>query len=247
MFALLPTHHLMSEQFPLHFEFRANQTFDDYFAGTNQLIIEDLKRCILGNGEQQIFMWGKSGQGKSHLLQACCHYAQQHERQSFYFDLALYRYYKPAILMGLDDYDLVCVDNMDWIVGRKKWERALCDFMQRHVDRGHRLIISATCLPNYMTIKTLDLKTRLGWGQTFQLKTLVKKHNVDALIFKADAMGFEISPQVGRFLMIQHKTELDEMWYLLQKLDRASLIAKRKLTVPFLKELFNSELKKCEY
>ncbi len=232
---------LMPEQFPLHFEFRANQTFDDFFAGENEPIVKDLKQCVLGNGAQQIFLWGKSGQGKSHLLQACCHYAQQHERQSFYFDLSRYRRHRPAILMGLDDYDVVCLDNVDWIVGQEKWEQALCEFMQRHYDRGHQLIISATCLPNYMTIKTPDLKTRLSWGLMLQLKTLVNTHSIDALIFKADAMGFEISPQVGRFLMIQHQSELDGLWHLLDKLDRASLAAKRKLTVPFLKRLFNAE------
>ncbi len=232
----------MSEQFPLHFEFRANQTFDDFFAGANEPIIEDLKRCVLGNGEQQIFVWGKSGQGKSHLLQACCHSAQQHQRRSFYFDLARYSRHQPAILMGLDDYDVVCVDNMDWIIGQENWELALCEFMQRHFECGHQLIISATGLPNYMTIKTPDLKTHLSWGLTFQLKTLVNTHSIDALIFKADAMGFEISPQVGRFLMIQHQTELEGLWHLLEKIDRASLAAKRKLTVPFLKRLFNVDV-----
>ena len=53
-------------------------------------------------------------------------------------------------------------------------------------------------------------------------------------------MGFEISPQVGRFLMIQNPSELDGLWHLLDKLDHASLAAKRKLTVPFLKRLFNN-------
>lgn len=53
-------------------------------------------------------------------------------------------------------------------------------------------------------------------------------------------MGLEISPQVGRFLMIQHQEELDSLWYLLERLDRASLSAKRRLTIPFLKQLLKS-------
>ena len=231
----------MPEQYPLHFEFRANQTFDDFFAGENQPILEDLKQCVLGLGEQQIFMWAKSGQGKSHLLQACCHYAQQYERQSFYFDLARYSRHRPAILMGLDDYDVVCVDNIDWVVGHEKWELALCEFMQQQYERGHQLIISSTCLPDYMTIKTQNFKTHLSWGLMLSLQTLVDTHSIDALIFRADAMGFEISPQVGRCLMIQHHAELEGLWHLLEKLDHASLAAKRRLTVPFLKRLFNAE------
>ncbi len=225
------------EQYPLHFEFRANQTFDDFFAGANQPILEDLKQCVLGYGEQQIFVWARSGQGKSHLLQSCCHYAQEHEYSSFYFDLSRHSLHKSAIFLGLDDYEVVCVDNVDSIIGQVKWEQALAAFMQRHYERGHRLILSATNLPNHMTIKTSNVKANLSWGLMVQLKTLVDTYSIDALIFKADAMGLEISPQVGRFLMIQHQTELDGLWYLLERLDRASLSAKRKLTIPFLKQL----------
>jgi DnaA family protein len=227
----------MIEQYPLHFEFRANQTFDDFFAGANAPVIDDLKQCVMGDDAQQIFLWAKSGQGKSHLLQACCHYAQSHERPSFYFDLARYRRHSSDILLGLDDYDVVCIDNVDWILGREKWEQGLSNFMQRHYERGHRLILSSTQLPNHMMIKSADLKTRLSWGLVMQLKTLVDTSSVDALIFKADAMGLEISPQVGRFLTIQHQAELDSLWAMLEKLDRASLAAKRKLTIPFLKQL----------
>jgi DnaA family protein len=230
----------MIEQYPLHFEFRANQTFDDFFAGANQPILDDLKQCVLGHGEQQIFLWAKTGQGKSHLLQSCCHFAQAHEHSSFYFDLARYRLHNPAIFLGLDDYEVVCVDNVDAIIGLTKWEQALSAFMQRHYERGHRLILSATNLPNHMRLKTSNVKANLGWGLMVQLKTLVNTSSVDALIFRADAMGLEISPQVGRFLTIQHQDELEGLWRLLEKLDRASLSAKRKLTVPFLKQLLIS-------
>lgn len=243
MFAHFPAQLLMIEQYPLHFEFRANQTFDDFFAGVNEPIIQDLKQCVLGLGEQQIFLWAKAGQGKSHLLQACCHHAQAHELNSFYFDLARYGLHKPAIFLGLDDFEVVCVDNVDVITGQKKWEEALCAFMQRHYERGHRLIIAATHLPNYMTLSTPNIKNSLSWGMMIQLKTLVDTHSIDALIFKADALGFEISPQVGRFLMIQHHNDIEGLWKALEELDKASLSAKRRLTVPFLRQLFDIQKK----
>jgi DnaA family protein len=231
----------MIEQYPLHFEFRANQTFDDFFAGANAPIIEDLKECVLGHGEQQIFLWAKTGQGKSHLLQACCHHAQKKGFQSFYFDLARYKLHHHAMFLGLDDFEVLCLDNIDAIIGQKKWEQALSAFMQRHYERGNRLIIAATNLPNHMTLKTSDVTNNLSWGLMIQLKTLVNTNTIDALIFKADAMGFELSPQVGRFLMIQHQDDLESLWWLLKKLDRASLSAKRRLTVPFLKQLFETQ------
>ena len=43
------------------------------------------KKALQGNSERQIFLWGQSGLGKSHLLQACCHQAQSLQTQLILF------------------------------------------------------------------------------------------------------------------------------------------------------------------
>jgi len=231
----------MAEQLPLHFEFRANQTFDDFFPGANHEIITHLQQCIAGLGEQQIFLWGKSGQGKTHLLQACCHRAQNQNLSSFYFDLSQAGLPDPSLLNGLDEYDVVCFDNIERIAGNPAWELAFFNFFNQHRDRGHKLIVSASSAPNDIAVQLPDLKTRLNWGLTLKIQPLTDSDRIAALIFKADQMGFEIAPQAGRFLLTHYDRDLASLWALLEKLDRASLAAKRKLTLPFLKQILNED------
>ena len=71
----------MAEQLPLQFEYRGDQTFADYYPGNNQETIDHLQRCVSRTGEQFIFIWGSIGQGKSHLLQACCRQASDFGQQ----------------------------------------------------------------------------------------------------------------------------------------------------------------------
>jgi DnaA-homolog protein len=231
----------MAEQLPLDFEFRANQTFNDFFPGGNREIVTHLQQCIAGLGEQQIFLWGKSGQGKTHLLQACCHRAQNQNLSSFYFDLAQAKLPAPSMLNGLDEYDVVCFDNIDRIAGHPAWELAFFNFFNRHRDRGHKLIVSASSAPNDISIQLPDLKTRLNWGLTLKIQPLTDSDRIAALIFKAGQMGFEIAPQAGRFLLTHYDRDLTSLWALLEKLDKASLAAKRKLTLPFLKQILNDQ------
>lgn len=231
----------MAQQLPLHFEFRANHTFDDFFAGANQEIIDHLKSCVGGTGEPFIFLWGTAGQGKSHLLQACCHQAQNSNLRSFYFDLATLKLPDPAILSGLDECDIVCLDNFDQIAGKPDWELAFFNFFNQHRDQGHQLILSAPCPPAALDIKLPDLKTRLNWGLTLKIKDLSDHDRIAALIFKADRLGFEITQQSGRFLVSHYDRDPESLWALLEKLNLASLAAKRKLTVPFLKEILEQE------
>jgi DnaA family protein len=231
----------LTRQLPLHFEFRANQTFDDFFPGSNLEVINHLKKSTEGNGERLFFLWGQSGQGKSHLLQACCHQAQSQQLSSFYFALSAFELPDSAMLSGLDKLDIICFDNIQHIAGNPAWELAFFNFFNLHRDQGHTLILSASCPPNEIAIQLPDLKTRLNWGLTLKIQPLSDEERITALIFKAGQMGFEISPQVGRFLLTHYIRDLSSLWVLLTKLDRASLAAKRKLTLPFLKQILSEE------
>jgi DnaA family protein len=227
----------MAEQLALNFEFRANQTFNDFFPGNNQEIIDHMKQCIAGDSEPQIFLWGDSGLGKSHLLQACCHYAHSHNRSSFYFSLSPEQLPDPALLIGLEKFDIVCFDNIEVIAGDLVWEQAFFNFFNQHRSLNNTLIVSATCAPNQLAMQLADLKTRLNWGLALKLNPLTDDETVAALSFKADLMGFEISPHAGRFLLTHFDRDITSLWRLLETLDKASLAAKRKLTIPFLKEI----------
>ncbi|NOT11537.1 MAG: DnaA regulatory inactivator Hda [Methylococcaceae bacterium] len=231
----------MAQQLPLQFEFRANQTFADFYSGSNQEIIDHLQHCVTGSGEAFIFVWGMPGQGKSHLLQACCHHAQKQELRSFYFDLASPSLPDPSLLSGLDECEVVCLDNIELISGNAAWELAFFNFFNQHRDQGHKLIVSASCSPGSLAIQLPDLKTRLNWGLALKLKMLSDDDRIAALIFKADQLGFEIAPQTGRFLLSHYHRNPQSLWTLLEKLNLASLAAKRKLTVPFLKTILEQD------
>lgn len=224
-----------SPQLPLQFEFRANQTFEDFYSGPNSDIINHLQRCIAGTGEQFIFLWGAAGLGKSHLLQASCHEAQRKNISSFYFDLEKSNQTTPQILKGIDQCGLVCFDNIELIAGKPDWESAIFNFFNQHRDLGHQLILSSACAPGALAIQLADLKTRLNWGLVLKLKQFDDNDKLSALIFKANKMGLEISPQAGRYLLTHVDRDPAMLWSLLDKLDRASLSAQRKLTIPFLK------------
>ena len=233
---------LPAKQLPLSFEFRANQTFDDFYAGSNIETVSLLQDAIINRTEPQIFIWGESGLGKSHLLRACCEKAQQINLSSFYFDLSITNLPDPDVLSGLEQFDIVCFDNIQRIAGLDPWEMAFFNFFNQHRSLGNTLILAAIKAPNELKINLPDLKTRLNWGLTLRLKALKDDDKIAALIFKAAQMGFDISFQTANFILTHFDRDLNYLWSLLAKLDQASLAAKRKLTIPFLKQILTEEL-----
>lgn len=229
----------MALQLPLTFEFRANQTFDDFYPGNNQEIIDHLKKTVAGTGEQFIYLWGEAGLGKSHLLQACCQLASNQNISVFYFDLPNNALTDPEFFTGLDQFEIVCLDNIDLISASDDWELSFFNFFNRLRDCNHRIILSASKTSNTLGFKLPDLQTRLNWGLPLKIQPLNDDDKIAALSQKAQLMGFEITPQVARFLLTHYDRNLASLWLMLDKLDRASLAAQRKLTIPFLKQILN--------
>jgi DnaA family protein len=74
-------------------------------------------------------------------------------------------------------------------------------------------------------------------GLSLKLKPLANEESVSALICKANSMGLTIPPKVGHFLLSHYASDLPSLWILLGQLDKATLSAQRKLTIPFLKQI----------
>ena len=82
-----------------------------------------------------------------------------------------------------------------------------------------------------------DLKSRLAWGITIGLKELSDEHKQLVLQSRAQQMGMTLSGEACSYLLHHHSRTLKALLDTLEKLERASLAAHRKLTIPFIKEV----------
>ncbi len=229
-------------QVPLQFEFQSNQTFASFFPGNNAQILEQLQALAANGDEQQIFVWGDAGSGKSHLLQACCQQAKQTGKDPFYLAYNPANLPTPSLLEGMEDMELVCLDNIQHVAGHQDWEHALFAFYNAHRQNNHKLLIAADCPPKFLAFDLPDLKTRMAWGLTLKIQPLRDDQLIEALTYKAHFLGFDIPAAVGRFLLNHYVHDLTALWLLLEKIDRATLAAQRKLTIPFLKQILADDV-----
>lgn len=227
----------MSIQFPLQFEFQSNQGFNTFYPASNQEIVTELQDLISGAGEQQIFLYGGEGQGKSHLLQACCQLAHEKGMNPFYYPFNKKNLPTLSMFDGLEEVKLVCFDDVNEITGDLDWEQTFLNFLNQHLENNNRLILAARLHPEDIEVKLPELKSLLNAGLALKLKALEEDEIVAALIHKASYMGITISEKVGHFLVTHYACDMPSMWILLGQLDKATLSAQRKLTIPFLKQI----------
>lgn len=227
----------MNEQLALKLDIQEDTTFNNFFVGKNQQLINTLQEAARGRGEQFIYIWGGHGVGRTHLLQACCHVSNSLKLSPIYLPFRNVTKLQPSILEDLDALHLVCVDDVDAIAGRPAWEEAFFHFYNCMREANKRLVVAGRFPPNELGLALPDLVSRLAWGTVYHIHELTDQEKMNALLWRAEARGLKLSEQVAQYLMNHWQRNMADLFAALNKLDQASLQAKRKLTVPFVKEV----------
>jgi len=221
----------MIQQLTLGISLRDDATFDNFFSGHNEQIIYSLKN----QEEAYVFLFGSAGTGKSHILQAACHLLGQKGLPVAYLPFSE-KGLMPAMLDGLENMSLIALDDIQYVAGNDEWERALFNLYNRAREKGANILVSSGEPLNSLNIKLPDLKSRLSWGPIFQLDSLNDSEKQKALQQRAKLRGLELDDEVVTYLLKRSPRDMNSLFQIFEKLDQASMVEKRKLTIPFIKK-----------
>ncbi|BFM12520.1 DnaA regulatory inactivator Hda [Simiduia litorea] len=232
------------QQLPLGIGLNDDAQFDNFYTSAqspNAFAVQAVRNLLSREGEQFVCLWG--GVGRSHLAQALCVEASNQGLQVQYLPLLSVRDYAfeteaiDSLLAGLEYLDLVCLDDVHAIAGMPQWERALFHLFNRLRDAGVPLLITSAENPAHLSIQLADLKSRLQWGLSCQLQLLTDDEKAVALQKRAEVRGLQLTDEVANYIIQRVPRDLDQIFTLLDQLDKASLREKRKLTIPFVKHV----------
>ena len=219
------------EQLPLRMQLRDSARFESFVAGANAEA-----RAVLADprAARVAWLWGRPGTGKTHLLQATCAAAGARAETAAWFDLATAP--SPAVLEGCDVLDLVCLDGLEHVAADPDWNAAMFRLHTLLQDGGGRLVVASTAAPATLAFTLPDLRSRLLAASVHQLEELDEAGLCEALRLRAAARGLELSEDAALYLVHRLPRETHALFAVLEQLDQASLVAQRKLTIPFLRE-----------
>jgi DnaA family protein len=212
--------------------------FDTFYAGPNSIALEALRTAASAVGPGVDWLWGMPGSGRSHLLQAAVAQAAAAGRAATWIPMDRHAEMHPDMLEGIGTLQLVCIDDVDAVAGRSDWEQALFNLCEAARCNNARLVLSATMPPAQAGIALRDLESRLASGPVWKLVSLSDAELVKALQLRAHWRGLELPDDTMRYLMRRVPRSSEVLFELLDRLDAAALESQRRLTIPFVKEVF---------
>ncbi|AZZ93589.1 DnaA regulatory inactivator Hda [Hahella sp. KA22] len=212
-------------------------TLENFFEPPSGVVVQSIQRFLTASEDTVFSICGASAQGKTHLLMAACN--GFHNAKCFYLSLREYADFGVDVLAGLESFDVLCFDDIDAVAGQPEWEEALFHLFNRCRDRGCKWLITSAEAPSQTPFSLPDLKTRLAWGECVRLPELDEVQRINVLDIKAANIGFRLSDEVKQYIMRRAPRDLSSLSLILERLDKASLVEKRPITVPFVKSVMN--------
>jgi DnaA-homolog protein len=230
----------MYTQLTLDLALKDSFTFENFITANNQLLVDFLKSRS-ADIEKQVYIWGTHNTGKTHLLQALCQFHSDQNIKLSYLPLHQLIEYSPEIFQGQEEMDICCIDDVQLLHNDTDWQEALFDLINRARENGTRLIIAANQPPAEMNIALKDLVSRLQWGPTFRLNELSDLHKCQALQKRAQCRGFDLDDNVANYLLNNCNRDIADLFAVLDALDKAQLQQHRRLTIPFVKSVLETQ------
>ncbi len=223
-------------QLPLGVRLADRAVFASFLPARNAQALEHVRRAALGQAPGTSWLCGAESSGKTHLLQAACALAAQSSRAG-YFPLAELAGLGVGVLEGLPELQCLCLDDLEAVVGRLEWERAIFGLLREVQESGGALLLAARSPPALLEWALPDLSSRCAASAVFQLRALDEAEQGQALQLRARLRGLELPEETSRWLQRRFPRDMRQLYGLLDTLDEAALAAQRRLTVPFIREV----------
>lgn len=199
------------QQLPLEISRPPEPTLDNYIPGANGEAHAAVRALSEGRlGEAIVYLWGRAGTGRSHLLQAAARAAAG---------------------------GLVCADDVDALDAAG--QQALFNAINAARAGGAPVLAAGDAPPAQLVLRA-DLASRLGWGLVYQLHPLTDAHKAEWLRDEAARRGLPLGDGVIDYLLTRLPRDLPSLATLLQRLDHYALARKRPVTLPLVREFLQT-------
>ena len=233
----------MTQQTILPIDYDDQLVLDTFFDAGNRSLVEELVKLAQGNRDRRVlYLWGDSGCGKTHLLNACCTASREEGGRSVYLNAAQHVGW-PEVVRSIHDQVLVCVDDLEWISGNPDAQESLLVIFEAVSRCDGAVLVSGGGPLDRLGLELEDLRSRLTSGGGYRLHALSDRDMKPMLIQRARYRGFDLEDAVVEFILSHLARDTRSVFHLLDRLDRESLKSQRKITIPLVRKLTDDQLR----
>lgn len=212
-----------------------SNTFDWFYPGPNEKIMQVLQSlCQNQNHPSSFYLYGEVG--KTHLLQATCQNNIQKGCKAAYMPLKEFVHLDISVLQGLDNLPLVCIDDIHVLQGHTDWQMALLKLWQSIQVHQGMVIFASNQHPAFLAFEKEILMRKLFETHLMELQKLSEIEQYAVIKTRALQRNLKLTEEIVHYIWKFLDKNLHGLAEILAILDQASLEAKKRLSLHFVKK-----------
>ncbi len=233
-------------------------SFENFVVGkSNNYAYAAAKKVAENPGKtyNPLFIYGKSGLGKTHLLKAIENYMKRQNPDASIIYVTSENFTNDIIehIRNSNTYELrekyrkadaLLVDDIQFIAGKNSIEEEFFHTFNSLTEDGKQIVLSSDNPPNEIPKLTERLKSRFEWGLTADVQPPDFEMRMAIIKNKADAIAFPIPNNVVEFIAEQVSHNVRQLEGAVKKLQAICLLLGTTPTIEItkdaIKELMNT-------
>lgn len=233
-------------------------SFENFVVGkSNNYAYAAAKKVAENPGKtyNPLFIYGKSGLGKTHLLKAIENYMKRQNPDASIIYVTSENFTNDIIehIRNSNTYELrekyrkadaLLVDDIQFIAGKNSIEEEFFHTFNSLTEDGKQIVLSSDNPPNEIPKLTERLKSRFEWGLTADVQPPDFEMRMAIIKNKADAIAFPIPNNVVEFIAEQVNHNVRQLEGAVKKLQAICLLLGTTPTIEItkdaIKELMNT-------
>jgi chromosomal replication initiator protein len=229
-------------------ELNPKYTFDLFVIGSSNRFAHAAALAVAEAPAQAynpLFIYGGTGLGKTHLLQAIGHYVRQHSRRlttryvtsetfmNEFIDAVRERGTRiEGFKRRYRNYDVLLVDDIQFIEGKERIQEEFFHTFNSLYEGGAQIIISSDRPPREIATLEERLRSRFEWGLLTDIQAPDLETRIAILRKRVETEGISIDdPEVLTFIASRVSANIRELEGALTRVVAFSSLTDRPLTV----------------
>lgn len=233
-------------------------SFENFVVGkSNNYAYAAAKKVAENPGKtyNPLFIYGKSGLGKTHLLKAIENYMKSRDPQASIIYVTsenltneiiehIRKYDTAELREKYRRADALLVDDIQFIAGKNSIEEEFFHTFNALTEDGKQIVLSSDNPPNEIPKLTERLKTRFEWGLMADIQPPDFEMRMAIIKNKAEAISFSIPDSVVEFIAEQVSHNVRQLEGAVKKLQAICVLLDTTPTIEItkdaIKELMNT-------
>ena len=236
----------------------ASYTFNTFVVGSSNQMAYNAALAVSKKGASQynpFFIYGKTGLGKTHLIQAIGNYCINENKKVIYvtseqfmndYTFSLKNNSMPNFRKKYRSTDVLLIDDVQFFSNKEQTQEEFFHTFNELHSKNKQIIMTSDRLPSQIPSLVDRLKTRFEWGLIADVQIPGLETKIEIIRKKSELNAFNLNDEIINFIAVNLDSSIREIEGILIKINASSTLLGQDINIDLVKKLLKDHIKEIK-